>query len=73
MFALIDRLRVHFLVEDLCDILEVNRSSYYAYKARRRKPDVQRVSLRAKVTELFNQSRGFAGSGVSSPQECTVS
>ena len=35
---------------------------YYAHKARRRRPDGQRVRLRAKVTELFNESRGAAGS-----------
>ena len=49
-------------MKELCGLLEVRRSSYYAYKARTRKPDVQRVNLRAKVTELFNESRGSAGS-----------
>ena len=49
-------------MKELCGLLEVRRSSYYAYKARKRRPDVQRVSLRARVTELFNESRGSAGS-----------
>lgn len=43
-------------------MLEVRRSSYYAYKIRKRKSDMQRVRMRAKVTELFNESRGSAGS-----------
>lgn len=40
----------------------MNWSSYWAYKARRHKSDVQRVPLRAKFTELFNDSRGSGGS-----------
>ena len=50
------------MVKELCEVLGVCRSSYYAHKARRRRPDRQRVRLRAKVTELFNESRGAAGS-----------
>jgi len=49
-------------VNELCEVLGINRSSYYAYKARKRKPDVKRVILRVKVTEWFNDSRGSAGS-----------
>ena len=49
-------------MKELCVLLEVRRSSYYAYKVRKRKPDVKRVSLRAKVTELVNEARGSAGS-----------
>ena len=55
-------MRASFNVKELCDILEVNRSSYYVYKARKRRPDVQRVSVRAKIKELFNESLGSAGS-----------
>jgi hypothetical protein len=43
-------------------VLGVCRSSYYAHKSRRRRPDGERLRLRAKVTELFNESRGAAGS-----------
>ena len=43
-------------------MLGVCRSSYYAHKSRRRRPDGERLKLRAKVTELFNASRGAAGS-----------
>lgn len=53
---------MHFRVNELCEVLGVNRSSYYAYKKRKRKPDVKRIRLRVKVTELFNDSRGSAGS-----------
>ena len=38
------------------------RSSYYAYRLRKCRPNAQRVLLRIKVTELFNASRGSAGS-----------
>jgi len=55
-------LRAHCQVNELCEVLGINRSSYYAYKARKRKPDVKRVILRVKVTEWFNDSRGSAGS-----------
>ena len=47
---------------ELCEALAINRSSYYAYKARKRKPDVKRIRLRIKIMELFNDSRGSAGS-----------
>ena len=49
-------------MKELCEVLGINRSSYFAYKARKLKPDVKRVILRVKVTELFNDSRGSAGS-----------
>lgn len=53
---------MHFRVNELCEALAINRSSYYAYKARKRKPDVKRIRLRIKIMELFNDSRGSAGS-----------
>ena len=43
-------------------MLGVCWSSHYADKARRRRPDGKRLRLRAKVTELFNASRGAEGS-----------
>jgi hypothetical protein len=43
-------------------MFEVNRSSYYAHRLRRRTPDVERLRLRSRVSELFSQSRSAAGS-----------
>jgi len=58
---LIDTLRAQVTVNELCQILGINRSSYYAHKAKKRIPDVERMKLRAQVVELFNHSRGSAG------------
>ena len=46
----------------LCLVFEVTRSCYYAYCRRRRVADVERLLLRARVNELFTQSRNAAGS-----------
>lgn len=59
---MIDRLRAHEPVTVVCAALGVNRSSYYAHKQSKRKPDVQRLQLKGKVIDLFNASRGSAGS-----------
>lgn len=49
-------------VELLCSVFEVTCSCYYAYRRKRRSPDVARLALRVRVNELFTQSRGAAGS-----------
>jgi len=43
-------------------VFEINRSSYYAHRLRRRTPDVERLRLRSRVSELFSQSRSAAAS-----------
>lgn len=49
-------------MEFICQILSVCRSSYYAAKQRRRRPDVRRMKLKVALRELFRLSRGSAGS-----------
>ena len=46
----------------VCDIFEVGTSSYYDHQQRQKTVDVERVELRAKVSEIFHLSRGAAGS-----------
>ena len=43
-------------------MFDVTRSCYYAQRLRRRTPDVERLRLRSRVSELFSQSRNSAGS-----------
>lgn len=43
-------------------ILKVARSGYYAHRLRRRTPDVERLWLRSRVSELFTQGRSAPGS-----------
>lgn len=43
-------------------VFEVPRSRYYAQRLSRRTPDVERIRLRRRVSELFSQSRGAARS-----------
>ncbi len=40
----------------------MTRSCYYAQRLRRRTPDVERLRLRSRVSELCTQSRSAAGS-----------
>ena len=61
-FALIDQLSIHEPVDWLCKVFDVTRSCYYAQRLRRRTPDVERLRLRSRVSELFTQSRSAAGS-----------
>ena len=58
-FALIDQLSAHEPVDWLCKLFEVTRSCYYAQRLRRRTPDVERLRLRSRVSELFSQSRSI--------------
>jgi putative transposase len=48
-------------VNRLCSVFDVSRSSYYDYRHRKRKIDIERIRLRTKATEIFNKSRGSAG------------
>ena len=43
-------------------MFKVTRSCYSAQRLRRRTPDVERLRLRSRVSELFSQSRSAAGS-----------
>ncbi|MGZ0700652.1 IS3 family transposase [Pseudomonas piscis] len=61
-FALIDQLRSEEPVDLLCSVFEVTRSCYYAHCRKRRSPNVERLILRSRVSELFSQSRSAAGS-----------
>jgi len=49
-------------VNRLCSAFEVSRSSYYDYRRRIKRIDVERIRLRVKATEIFNKSRQAAGS-----------
>lgn len=46
----------------MCSVFEVTRSCYYAHCRKRRSPNVERLVLRSRVSELFTQSRSAAGS-----------
>ena len=46
----------------VCEVFEINRSCYYAYQNRRNRIDVERITLRAKVNQVFKISRSSAGS-----------
>lgn len=46
----------------VCSAFDVVRSCYYAHCLRRCRVDARRVALRSQVNQLFNQSRGSAGS-----------
>ncbi|EPM2900860.1 IS3-like element IS222 family transposase [Pseudomonas aeruginosa] len=61
-YALIDQLSEQESVEVVCSAFDVARSCYYVHRLRRRRVDARRVALRSQVNQLFNQSRGSAGS-----------
>ncbi|MDR8362774.1 IS3 family transposase [Pseudomonas sp. JL3] len=61
-YALINQLSAHEPVDWLCKVFDISRSSFYAHGLRRRHPDVERLRLRSRVSELFSQSRSAAGS-----------
>ena len=60
MFSLIDKLREHESVKMLCELFNVASSCYYEFK--QCKPDASRIRLASQIKELFNMSRGSAGS-----------
>ena len=59
---MIDKLREHETVELICSAFDVPTSSYYEYLQGCRRLNVGRLALRCKLKELFNESRGSAGS-----------
>ncbi|TDG14270.1 IS3 family transposase, partial [Seongchinamella unica] len=59
---MIDKLREHESVDFICNTFQIPRSSYYDYKQRQAVIDVERLQLRSQVNQLFNDSRGAAGS-----------
>ena len=46
----------------VCNAFDVSRSSYYEYRQRRNRVDVERLVLRSDVSRLFAKSRRSAGS-----------
>ncbi|MDI3326897.1 IS3 family transposase [Pontibacterium granulatum] len=61
-YALIDQLSEQLPVELVCAAFSINRSCFYSYRQRSTRIDTKRLRLRAKVSEIFNRSRGSAGS-----------
>ncbi|GEM_PF-2802288 len=61
-YVLIDQSREHESVEMVCEVFDIHRSCYYTCRERRKRVDVQRVILKAKVNQVFKKSRGAAGS-----------
>ncbi|WP_374050736.1 IS3 family transposase [Xenorhabdus taiwanensis] len=57
---MITRLNPRWPITDLCQTLQVSRSAYYDW--RQRPVDTERMQLRIRVRELYNQSRGAIGS-----------
>ena len=49
-------------IELVCEAFEISRSSYYEYRQRRHRVDVQRLALKGQIHRLFSKSRGPAGS-----------
>lgn len=60
MCALITRLKTKWPVAELCRLLKITRSVYYA--SRHQHVDVKRLQLRAQARKLHQLSRGSAGS-----------
>ncbi|WP_404416181.1 IS3 family transposase [Marinospirillum sp.] len=61
-YALIDQLSEQEPVEMVCKAFGVSRSSYYEYRQRRSRLDVERLTLKAHINRLFTKSRSSAGS-----------
>ena len=63
-FAFIDERRGEFPVQAMCDMLEVSRSGYYAWRDRppTSARESRRVELTAKIRTAHEQSRGTYGS-----------
>lgn len=59
---MIDQLRAHEDLSFICTVFDVPRSSYYDYLLRKQPIDVERVKQKAKVAELFANSRNSLGS-----------
>ena len=61
-YALIDQLSELESIEFVCQVFGVHRSCYYEYRKRTTRIDSERVTLKAKVNQLFKESRSAAGS-----------
>jgi putative transposase len=59
---LIDKLREQAPVELICTAFDVPTSSYYDYRKRSQTIDVERLTLRSIVKQLFRSTRNAAGS-----------
>ncbi len=46
----------------VCEAFGISRSSYYDARRRRKHIDPEKVALRSKINQLFNESRSSAGS-----------
>jgi len=46
----------------LCGVFGVSSSGYYDYRRRQQQIDIERLALKARLRELFKQSRSSAGS-----------
>ena len=55
-------MREHESLDFICSTVQLARSTYYEHQRRRSEIDVGRLKLRSQVKELFNASRGSAGS-----------
>jgi putative transposase len=58
---LISELREHYPVDEMCEVFEINRSSYYYQTKRANTVDIERERLKARAIELHTASRGAAG------------
>ena len=61
-YSIIDHLREQKTVNLLCSVLGVSRSGYYEHRCRQQAIDPERVTLKARLRELFRSSRRSAGS-----------
>lgn len=59
---MIGQLRELAPIDTVCQLFDVARSSFYDHCQRQNTVDLERLELRAKVSEIYNQSRGAAGS-----------
>ena len=55
-------MREHEPVELICTAFGVPKSSYYGYRKQRQKIDVERLTLRSMIKQLFRTTRNSAGS-----------
>ena len=58
---MIETLSEPFSVSQVLENFDLSRSTYYERKAKKKRIDTERLNLRAKVVEAFNDSGGSAG------------
>ncbi|SUA80578.1 Integrase core domain [Pandoraea pnomenusa] len=61
-YEIIDQVGHGVPVAMLCELFDIARSCFYAYRHRRERVDATRIALRSRVQELFAESRSSAGS-----------